>query len=373
MLNAIIIADPHFGAIPVPRFKMELDKCLFDRLNHIKELDMFIIAGDLFDMKEYSTSEVFKSVIEFLDKVLLMTERLGTKIVVLKGTRNHDDYQLTTLELIYNSKGHDRIKFVHSVTEDEVNGVKFLYVPEEYVLDQDEYYKEYFGKKYDIIIGHGTIDSIWRSRRQRRNNITSAPVFNVDELLSIAEYCYFGHEHMHKAYGSHKRFKYVGPMTVWEYDKTDAGYYIIHYSPENRLCREEYIENENAQILLEKTMEISSKSTIEQVMSELDSIIDSGPYDGLKVKVTIDGRSPISVQAKNYIITKVGLYPNVVSDIGILEPEDTDSEEYSQEEFHSMLEESQIPDDTAIAEYIKTKNGKDISLDTIRKVCGIGE
>ena len=91
MLDAIIIADPHLGAIPVPKFKVELDKCLFNRLNHMKKLDMFIIAGDLFDMKEYSTSEVFKSVIEFLDRILMVTEKLGTKVVVLKGTRTHED------------------------------------------------------------------------------------------------------------------------------------------------------------------------------------------------------------------------------------------------------------------------------------------
>lgn len=371
MLDAIIIADPHFGAIPVPKFKVELDKCLFNRLNHMKKLDMFIIAGDLFDMKEYSTSEVFKSVIEFLDRILMMTEKLGTKVVVLKGTRTHDDYQLTTLELIYNSKGHDRIKFIHSVTEDEVDGVRFLYVPEEYILDQDEYYKEYFSKKYDILIGHGTIDSIWRSRKQKRNDIMSAPVFNVEELLSVANYCYFGHEHMHKAYGKHKRFKYVGPMTVWEYDKTDAGYYIIHYSPENGLCREEYIENENAQVLIERTMDIDNSTTIDQVMSQLESIIDSGPYDGLKVKVTIDGKSPISVQAKNYIITKISLYSNVVYDISVRESEDIESGEEYEEEYHS-INENQMPDDSAIAEFIKSKNGKDISLDIIRKVCGIG-
>ena len=42
------MADPHFGAINPRRFMKELDGCLFTMMNHLKKLDVFIIAGDLF-------------------------------------------------------------------------------------------------------------------------------------------------------------------------------------------------------------------------------------------------------------------------------------------------------------------------------------
>lgn len=378
MLNAIIVADPHFGAIDIKKFNHELDRCLFDRINHMKKLDMFIVAGDLFDMKEYSTSDVFKAVIRFIDKLIERTQKFDTKIVIIKGTGGHDDYQLQTLELIYNSdvRKCDRIKFVHTVSEDEVDGVKFLYIPEEYVLNQDLYYKKYFEKNYDIIIGHGTIDAIWRSRKQKRNDIMSAPVFNVEELCSVANYCYFGHEHMHKAYGKGGRFKYVGPLTVWEYDKTDAGYYIIKYSPKNSVCQETYIPNENAQVLIERYISIASDMTMDMLDKRISQLILGLEYDGLKIKAEITDNCPILIQAKNYLTTKVGLYPNVKLVINVVESagetEDEKVEREKTEELHATLFSNGLSDEAVIAEYIKSKNGKDIPLDRIKEICGIG-
>jgi hypothetical protein len=36
-------------------------------------------------------------------------------------------------------------------------GKLLLYLPEEYIIDQESYYKEYFNKKYDYIFEHGVI------------------------------------------------------------------------------------------------------------------------------------------------------------------------------------------------------------------------
>lgn len=380
MLDAIIMADLHFGAVDPHLFMNELNKCLFNRLNHIKKLDMIIIAGDLFDMKEYATSDAFISVIHFINKLLLQTTNLGTKIVILKGTRTHDDYQLKTLETIYGTLARDdrdRVEFIHTVSSEEVNGVKFLYLPEEYVVDQDAYYEEWFNKHYDIIIGHGTIDSIWRSKKQKRNDISSAPVFNVDQLCSIGNYCYFGHEHMRKSYGKRDRFKYVGPMTVWEYDKPDAGYYFIHYSPENEQCREEYIENECAQKLIERTITVYDGMEMGEFMDIVDGFIDAPGYDGLKIKVSISSSCAIYVAVKNFVITKAGLYDNVKFVMNVVESEEETEEEKIErektEELHATIFSQNMSDETTIAEFIKSKNNKDISLDIIREICKIGE
>ena len=376
MLDAIIMADLHFGAIDVDTFGTELDRCLFDRLNHIKKLDAIIIAGDLFDMKEYSTSSVFRAVIEFINRLLARTEKLGTKIVVLKGTRTHDDYQLRTLELIY--KGDDRISFVHTVCDDVINGVKFLWIPEEYVVDQDEYYKEFFSKKYDIVVGHGTIDSIWRSKKQKRDDISSAPVFNVDQLCRVGNYCYFGHEHINKAYGERGRFKYIGPMTVWEYDKVVAGYYFIHYSPENEQCREEYIPNEYAQMLIERHITVTNNMPMEMFKDIINAFIDGGGYDGLKIKVDVSDTCPIYIEVKNYVVVKSGLHDNVKFELNTIVDSEVETEaerieREKTEELHTAIFSNDMPDENVIAEFIKSKNKTDISLDRIKEICGIGE
>lgn len=375
MLTGIVIADPHCGAINPKRFMDEMDKCLFVRLNHLKKLDVFIIAGDLFDMKEYSSSETFRMVLDFLNKIIHYTEKTKTKIVILKGTRTHDDLQLHTLEMIF--KDCDRMKFVHSVGEDEIDGVSFLYIPEEYVVDQSLYYKEYFEKHYDIIIGHGMIDKIWYAKTSKRAGMSSAPVFDVEQLCKVGNYTYFGHVHEHKAYGKNKRFKYVGPLTVWEYDKKDCGYYIFNYDKSTELMVEEYIENENAQVLRTFPIKVENDTTMEELMEKVQSALDYPDYDGIKIIVSIKASSPIYVQAKNYLVTKVGLYEKAHlmvladDDSGDAETKEEKKEREQTEKLHSALFANTLNDDATIAEFIKNKEEKNISLERIREVCGI--
>lgn len=373
MFDAIVLADLHWGAIDLERFNYELDKSLFDRLNHMKKLDAVFIAGDLFDMKEYSSSGTFREVLKFLNKLLAYTERLASQIVVVKGTGGHDDLQLHTLEVIYNS--HNRIKFIHTVSDEMLDDVHILYVPEECVVNQELYYKEYFQKHYDIMIGHGIIDKIWYAKNDKRIGMSSAAVLSVDQLCDVANYCYFGHIHEHKAYGKHKRFKYVGPFTTWEYDKNAHGYYIIHYSKETELMEEEYVENAHAQVMKTKAIAIDKDTTsLDQTMELVDSVIKDWAYDRLKLIVTLNESSPLYVQAKNYFITKTGIYDNI--DLMLLTREDaveTESSEEEQEEeiFHDTLFASSMDDEASISEFIRTKEGKNISLERIREVCGI--
>lgn len=372
MLDAIIMADMHCGAINPDRFMKELDSCLFTRLNHMKKLDAFIIAGDLFDMKEYSSSDTFRMVLELLQKILEYTEKLDTKIVVLKGTRTHDDLQLYTLETIY--KDCERIKFIHTVETDEICGVSFLYVPEEYVIDQELYYREYFASHYDIMIGHGMIDKIWYAKDNTRKGISSAPIFNVEDLCKTANYCYFGHIHEHRAYGKSKRFKYVGPMTVWEYDKKDCGYYIIHYDETSNLANEEYVPNEYAQVLKTCPISVADTMTMEELVDKIQTVLDHKDYDGMKLIVRLNPSVPIYVQAKNYLVTKIGLYDKVTLSIVSDEVEETKEEvavREKTEELHEALFTNTLDDDAAIAEFIRNKEGKHISLNRIREVCAI--
>lgn len=374
MFDAIVLADLHWGAIELDRFKYELDRCLFDKINHMKKLDAIFIAGDLFDMKEYSSSETFREVLAFLNKLIACTDKLGCEIAVIKGTGNHDDLQLHTLETIYQSC--NRIKFIHTVSDYTMNDVRILYVPEECVVDQELYYKEYFENHYDIMIGHGMIDKIWYAKNNKRSGMSSAPVFPVEQLCQVANYCYFGHVHEHKTYGKNKHFKYVGPVTVWEYDKQAHGYYIIHYSKETELMKEEYVENEHAQIMKSRAIVVDQNTTsLEPVMELVDTIITEEKYDRLKLIVTLDERSPLYLQAKNYFITKTGLYDNVNLMLLTREsdtPEDQiTEEEEKEEELHHALFSSSMDDEAAIFEFIKTKEGKNIPLERIREVCGI--
>lgn len=375
-LVAIVMADLHFGAIPPDRFLNELSGCLFARLGHLKRLDAFFIAGDLFDMKEYASSETYRSVLLFLDQLIEATKRLHTKIVVLKGTRNHDDFQLNTLEMTY--QHCDRIHFIHTVSEDTIGDVSLLYIPEEYILDQEAYYASWFSKHYDILLGHGTIDKIWYARKNKRDDISSAPVFSVEQLCQVANYCYFGHEHEHRSYGPNKRFTYVGPTTRWEYDKPwDCGYYLLHYDKSNELMKEEFIVNERAQILKTYGISITPETTMETLMQQVESYLDKNFYDGLKLVVRMKRSVPIYTEARNYLMIKIGLYDNVKLSIDIQEEESEEETETKQKEqkktekLHQALFDNTPDDEVAIAEFILSKEGKTIPISHIKDICGI--
>ena len=218
------------------------------------------------------------------------------------------------------------MKFVHSVERDIISGVSFLYIPEEYVVDQSSYYKEYFENHYDFIIGHGMIDKIWYAKDAKRKGMSSAPVFDVEELCSVANYCYFGHIHEHKAYGKNKRFKYVGPLTVWEYDKKDCGFYMFRYDKDTQIAKETYVENDMAQILMTFPIVVTDDMSIEELIHKVQLALDSD-YDGLKIIIRIKSSSPIYIKAKNYLITKIGLYEKahlnfIVDDDNVIETEE---------------------------------------------------
>ena len=53
------------------------------------------------------------------------------------------------------------IKVIKYASDEELlPNLHILYLPEEHILDKNEYYKEYFkeDKKYDYVFGHGVIE-----------------------------------------------------------------------------------------------------------------------------------------------------------------------------------------------------------------------
>lgn len=381
IVTGIIAVDQHWGAIDPKRYRHELDLCLFNRIEHMEKLDFIMFGGDTFDMKEYVSSDTFKEILKFIKDLLKVTERLNTKIVFIEGTRNHDSLQLSTLEIVFNQiVDCDRIKFVNTVEEDEITGMSILYIPEEYVIDQDEYYEEYFKKHYDLILGHGITDKIWYASRDKSvdlNHHTTAPIFSVDKLCEIGNYVYFGHIHEHKMYGPDGRFKSVGPSTVWEYGKEwDCGYYIVEYDTHTNLMMEEFVVNENAPKLITKGLVIDSDISVDTLDKKLDDIIKiSNEVDGLRIVVTIYDNIDKFEAIKDFVITKVGQHENVKLVLKIEnvseEEESSDMSEETKELSEKILGSTKTPIENQISNFILYKKGEDIPIDYIRELLNI--
>jgi len=152
-------------------------------------LDCIFINGDYWHQKLNLNENVTKVAIKFMYDLVTLAYQYDIKIRIIRGTRSHDFDQLE------NFRGYERdydFKIFNTFDVEEIVPNFFvLYLPEEYMDNQDEYYKEIFeleeGTGYDMIVFHGTFDfTAFDSQKQEsERQISNAAVFNSDEILSI--------------------------------------------------------------------------------------------------------------------------------------------------------------------------------------------
>lgn len=384
VVSLMVSADWHLGATDPNRFRLELLRTVEHKLKKEKSLDLFVVAGDIFDMKEYFSSETVKVLCTIMKELLAMTSEYNTQFRFLEGTRTHDAMQLETLEIIFNDlMENDRIKFFHEVDEEELLGLKILYLPEEYITHSEAYYAPYFEKHYDFIFGHGPTDMMWYMRKQDTSNkYSAATVFKVDELCQVANYVYFGHFHYRIASGPDNRFKSIGPVSRWEFDKDeDCGLYYTIYDSNTGLAVEEFVVNEYAPIL--PTVALSVKQDYElnvlnkKIIDKIDKVRDSA--DKTRLIITIDSRLENFIMMRDFVLASFGNIPGVtlllkiigVEEIVVAEDETNGLKPKSVAELveeNPYLYDKSMRDEERIAAFIKKKKGINISLENILEV-----
>ena len=381
-ISGIVMADLHWGAIHPDRFESELNHSLFAHLEKCKKsgerVDFAVIAGDTFDVSEYVSSLVTKSVIRFYKKLSEYVDQ----IFVVEGTRSHDALQSSTLDIIFREVANiDNIQFIQTVSGLIFRGVKMLFIPEEYISDPDTYYSEYFNQSWDLIFGHGMTDVIWYAKSndesmKRYRNHTLAPVFSVEQLCANGKYCYFGHVHEHKSYGSDGRFKYIGPPTRWEIDKTwDCGFYHVLYDKDTGLIDEEFVVNQYAMQFRSFAITIDRDLSTEEVQLKINPVVSVvHDYDRIRVILNIKRSVKTAQTIKDLFLTGFNQYPNIVVMVKMIddEPEDNvpDAVETPEERNLRVSSYIQTPEDIRIQEFIRKNSQMEIPITTIRDVIG---
>ena len=404
MLRLVMLMDLHWGAISPERMDIEISKTLYPFLDE-NNIDVIIIGGDLFDSKQYLTSEVTKHVIRFIHTLMMKCKI----IIFLTGTKTHDDLQLDTLKEIYSEvtcicdtacaipyfmdkvgviclKDVCHIPCPSMLTYEELNYIRpddisILCMPEEYILEQEEYYRPYLeNQHYDLIVYHGMVDKIWYAQKNKESQTeftkhSSAPVFKVDELLEHCNNCYAGHVHMHKRYGNDGRFLYVGPYTRWEFGKDDdVGFQYVEIDEETKKVTDRFIVNNNAQVMTTRVMNITESISLKELNDNLDAIIKNEMSYSDKLRFIINIHSNIDNYQgiKDFIISKLGemkfikLILSVDVDDEFMEStkENVDS---SQIEQHKYLYEN-ISIEERIQRFLKSRKNVDIHIDDIKRI-----
>ena len=257
------IADIHLGTkLPQMDYLKSLDKFLGLIKEHEEPCHAIIVLGDLFDHRLSVDEAKFASMF----MLLLVCNNCGRNghmhvpVKFIHGTYTHDYDQyeifLSILDKIPNT---DIFYTKEACVGTLTNGMKILYLPQEY--DNDKDYSEIFNNQYDIIVGHGPLSS---ETKQPCRSSQYEIMHSAEQLGEISKLCVFGHYHGYTDFGNN--VFYAGSMLRWQYGEDEQKVFFLC----NDNFEVETISNEFA--LNYETIEIHSP---EELRTELSKEINN--------------------------------------------------------------------------------------------------
>lgn len=295
--KGIFLADLHIGALPRLQLEQEIREVLYPFIES-HDLDFIVFCGDYFDHKLYLNDEnaVFATeAIHTIDQML----KPEAKIRMVYGTKSHDEDQYDTFDVL---KDHRDFKVVYHVSEEDLfPGCKTLYLPEEMLVDSEQYYQEFFeeSNRYQLVVGHGIIrEAMMKAAHaveEKKGVSRKVPVFRTGELMDICEgMTIFGHYHVGTYIpNTDHQACYVGSFSRWKFgEEQPKGFLYGEYDEDTRSWECEFIENKKAQRYT--TMGIgyenkafTSMEELEQKLIHYDRLVNAGRTDHLRLDFNI--------------------------------------------------------------------------------------
>ena len=277
-MRILLFADIHIGSIKDTTYFYNTITDIIEKEVVFNHTDAVIILGDYFD-RLFKVNEEFVALsINIMSYLIRACIKNKTKIRIVYGTESHEMNQYKLFNYHFASHKIDMKLFTTATEEELFPNINVLYLPEEYIQDKHEFYKDtlYSGKHYQYIFGHGTIiegmpENIKYSINSD-NTEKQVPRFKSKELSTISDICVFGHYHCYTNMGDNTY--YLGSLFRDSFgEETPKGYGIIE---DNKFT---FIENEKAWTY--KTYEIDSKSTVYNdsgsILKEIEKIKKNHP------------------------------------------------------------------------------------------------
>lgn len=370
----LVVGDIHFGYYP-PELLYKEFQLIIDTINN-NDIDCVIIAGDYYDTKLSMASAHSVYSIKAFSDLIKTCEELNIKVRQIKGTNSHDpENQLKNLAQIANSSKCD-YRLILTVDEEELfPGMNVLYIPEEYMEDSKEYYKEYFDKKYQLVFGHGMFEETNFSSKNKYQNMKKYPVFNSKEMEELCEGpIVFGH--IHTAQRIRNRIQYTGSLVRSRFGEEEAkGFYLVDFDEETKESNFEFIENEIT--MRYDTIEVKSDNSvfsllINEQINYFKNLVNTYKKDYLRIKVNI----PEDMLNSATFIDNMNIVFNDIKNVKLqlienskvkLDKELKEKVNLLMDKYNFIFDKS-VGYDEKIREYIKLKTGKEISLERIRSM-----
>lgn len=370
----IDISDIHFGAFNAVQLYTELEEFL-KYIEELPILDVLFISGDLCDSKISLNSNHAKYLMKFTVRMLEICFNKHTKVRVVKGTESHDNKQLEIFESFRDIDKYD-FKIYEKVNDEWLfEDLHVLYIPEEYVDNKDEYYKEYFEQEYDIIVGHGLVKevSFLAIKQESENTHKKAPVFNTKQLLKICKGpILFGHIHTNQVI--YDRFFYTGSFSRWSFgEEADKGFYLFTYSPINNEFLIEFVKNKLARqydtVNVKEDSSLFNKDIQEQI-NYLVELSNTLLIDYLRIEIDIpEGyeKALLLTNAVNDTFKKFGnIKIKINNNTKLKQKKETEEKINLLLDKYSFIFEKDLSYEEKLCKFMKIKYNKDISIERMR-------
>lgn len=363
-MKLINISDIHIGK----KDDMKLEKELDIFLDYVKgnPCEVLTISGDLFDRvltaNEYGTVMA----INFIKNLLSITTEHGTAVRIIKGTRSHDFNQLDILKFIKKEVSEFYFNIIERNSTEEINGVKFLYLPEEYPTDYDDFYKENLlsveDKAYDIIIGHGMIDFIAFTGYEddSENRVHGTPTHKADDLIRVTKGpIIFGHIHEKQEYKN--KIYYTGSYSRYSFDTpSEKGFMVFDIDLEDTSkFKMEFIENTEAPTYAVIDIDKLDLTDIDDHIKYINEL--TSQYDFVKIKTGNKARLDIARKLTE-------------ADSSIkIQSVNKDKETIKVDPKYDYILKKELPLNETIMRFLKENHDKDIDLGFISRAISEGD
>ena len=384
--NGIVFADLHIGAMDLEKLHEEYEEMLIKEIKKMKSLDFLIIAGDFFDHKFYLNDKESSMAYYMLNELIEVCKEKETVIRIVYGTESHECNQYDILSLL---KIYDKIKVIKEVNEEELlPGMNVLYLPEEHIIDKEEYYETFFNntKKYDYIFGHGVLREVMSDVAKHidtssKNKRKKVPVFSTAELNKICKgQVFFGHYHINQ--NINDKFFSIGSFSRWKFgEESVKGYYKLKCNPYKKTYEATHIENTLADTFntiafgYENDM-FKSDDDLNNALERIDNMISNDTFDHVRFVFNIPSTVDNPEATMNLLKEKYKFNDKVKLEIQhgyIEEKKERQKEEIQKEnEKYSFIFDKSLPLEDKISRFIAIEYNKNIPTDSVKKYLSSG-
>lgn len=379
--TGVIISDIHVGAMNLNKAYNEYKEIFLYKIKEMEKLDFLVVTGDFFDHKFYLNDKEAIVAYDMLRDLANICKEREIPLRFVYGTESHECNQYDIFSLL---KIYENIKVIKHVSDEELlPELNVLYLPEEHILDKEEYYNNYLSNydKYNYIFGHGVIREVTSdiavtidNKRNANKKRKEVPVFSSKELNRICKgQTFFGHYHINKDIDN-KIFS-VGSFSRWKFgEERRKGFYIVECDTNKDKYKAIYQEN----TLADKYTTVSygydkeifkDQNKMEESLNKIENIINKDCHNHIRFIFNIPDNIENPEATIDYIKEKYKFNDYIKTEVvnGYIEEKKEKQKELvnkENEKYGFIFDDNlSIPEKTS--RYIEIEYNKKISADEV--------